>query len=284
MLESSLPHPPSPLSNPDLPPSSVHTNNEVQDYTVSNSNLQITGGGSLQLIPRKSPSGAWTSGRIESKYAFTPQPGKQTIVEGKIRFGDHPASNKQGIWPAFWLLGDSIHQGTPWPRCGELDIMETINGAPINYGTIHCGNMPGGPCNEPIGRPSSVGLGDNGWHTWSLKFDRTNSGNWRNEVLEWSMDGRVFNRISGQDIGDEGIWGTLAHSPLFVILNVAVGGDWYVCSDLRGPYFVRLRKVMFMLTMSIQARRSQCRDTRRLWQHDGSRVCCCVSKLGAQPR
>lgn len=190
----------------------------------------MSGGGSLQIIPRKSPSGAWSSGRIESKATFTPQPGKQTIIEGKIRFGDHPSGNKQGIWPAFWLLGDSIHQGTPWPRCGELDIMETINGAPTGYGTIHCGNTPGGPCNEPIGRPTTVGLYDNGWHTWSLKIDRTNSGNFRNEALEWSVDGRVFNRLSGQDIGDEGVWGTLAHSPLFIILNVAVGGDWYVVS------------------------------------------------------
>ncbi|KAK3316985.1 concanavalin A-like lectin/glucanase domain-containing protein [Apodospora peruviana] len=203
----------------------VHTNNEVQDYTTSNRNVQISGGGSIQFVPIKTPQG-WTSGRIESKYTFTPQPGKVTIVEGKIRFGDNPRDQKQGIWPAFWLLGDSIHQGTPWPRCGELDIMETINGNPTGYGTVHCGNNPGGPCNEPIGRPATVGLPDNGWHTWSIKIDRTNSGNFRNENIQWSLDGRVYSTLTGADIGEEGVWGTLAHSPLFIILNVAVGGDW----------------------------------------------------------
>ncbi|KAM7197597.1 beta-glucanase [Rhypophila sp. PSN 637] len=205
----------------------IHTNNEVQDYTTSNQNIQISGGGSIQFIPLKTAKG-WTSGRIESKYTFTPQAGKATVIEGKIRFGDNPAANKQGIWPAFWLLGDVIHQGTPWPRCGELDIMESINGAPQGYGTIHCGSNPGGPCNEPIGLPSSTPLTDNGWHTWTLKIDRSAAGgkDFRQEALQWSIDGKVFKTLTGAQIGDQAIWATLAHSPLFMILNVAVGGDW----------------------------------------------------------
>ncbi len=201
-------------------------NNEVQDYTRSNQNIQISGGGTIQFVPRKVGLGQWTSGRIESKATFTPQAGKVTTVEAVIRFGDHPQHMKQGIWPAFWLLGDSIHHGTPWPQCGELDIMETINGSPTAYGTTHCGTPQGGPCNEPIGRPATVPLQDNGWHTWSIKIDRTNSNNWRDEKIEWLLDGRVYSTLRGSDIGEEGVWGTLAHSPLFIILNVAVGGNW----------------------------------------------------------
>lgn len=114
--------------------------------------------------------------------------------------------------------------------------METINGAPLGYATVHCGNYPGGPCNEPVGLPNNTPLGDNGWHTWTLKIDRSTTGggnngygkDWKKEVLEWSIDGRVFKTLTGAQIADEGIWGTLAHSPLFIILNVAVGGDWYV--------------------------------------------------------
>ena len=39
----------------------------------------------------------------------------------------------QGMWPAFWLLGDNITIN-PWPACGESDIMEHIDGSnpPIN--------------------------------------------------------------------------------------------------------------------------------------------------------
>ncbi len=50
------------------------------------------------------------------------------MVEGVIRFGSNAQGNKQGMWPAFWMLGESIHHGTPWPQCGELDIMERVNG------------------------------------------------------------------------------------------------------------------------------------------------------------
>jgi beta-glucanase (GH16 family) len=174
-------------------------------------------------------NGEWTSARIESKQAFTPAPGKLTQFEATLRFGDHGTAQKQGIWPAFWLLGDAIHHGTPWPLCGELDIMETVNGLPTAYGTTHCGapDAAGGPCNEPLGRGSPVELPDYGWHTWTLQVDRTNrEGGWRGEVVRWMVDGRVFQELSGGDIAEEGVWATLAHSPMFMILNVAVGGDW----------------------------------------------------------
>jgi beta-glucanase (GH16 family) len=206
----------------------VQTNGEIQTYSTSNHNLQISGGGTVQLVPLKSKSGKWTSARIETKAAFTPARGKLTMFEAAIRFGDNPASQRQGLWPAFWMLGDAVHHGTEWPLCGELDIMETVNGLPTAHGTTHCGvGEQGGPCNEPIGRGGSVGLPDNGWHTWTLQVDRTNGeGGWKGEVIRWLKDGNVFHQLSGADIGDEGIWATLAHSPMFMILNVAVGGSW----------------------------------------------------------
>ncbi|KAL2149058.1 hypothetical protein VTH82DRAFT_1744 [Thermothelomyces myriococcoides] len=206
----------------------VQTNDEVQHYSTSNKNLQISGGDTVQLVPFKNSKGRWTSARIETKKAFTPKKGKLTMFEATIRFGDTPAIHKQGMWPAFWLLGDSIHHGTPWPRCGELDIMETVNGLPTAYGTTHCGNgEKGGPCNEPFGRGGAVPLLDYDWHTWSLQIDRTNKeGGWKAETIRWLLDGNVFHEVRGSDIGDQAIWGTLAHSPMFIILNVAVGGTW----------------------------------------------------------
>lgn len=98
-------------------------NGELETYTSSTANVQLSGGSTLQLVPWKdsSVSGGWTSGRIESKYTFTPSAGKVTIAEANIRFGSNPTSNKQGIWPAFWILGSSIRSGTGWPQCGELD-------------------------------------------------------------------------------------------------------------------------------------------------------------------
>jgi len=207
----------------------------MQDYTTSSQNVQISGGSTIQLVPRL-VNGKWTSGRVESEKSFTPEPGKITVVEASIRFGENPQANKQGIWPAFWLLGESIRFGTPWPQCGELDIMETINGAPTAYGTVHCGSPQGGPCNEPVGRPSTIHLGDNGWHRWAIRFDRTKGGDWRGETIQWSLDGNVYNTMRGADIGDQAVWSTLAHSPMFIVLNVAVGGNWYVFLSLLLTY------------------------------------------------
>ena len=74
-----------------------HVNNEWQEYTRSNRNMQISGGGTLQIVPLLDrATGKWTSGRVESWYTFTPRDGKVTLAEAKIRFGNAPAANKQG--------------------------------------------------------------------------------------------------------------------------------------------------------------------------------------------
>jgi beta-glucanase (GH16 family) len=202
----------------------MNNNGELETYTSSSRNLQMSGGGTVQLVPWRNGA-EWTSGRIESKATFTPAPGKVTRVEGSIRFGNHPAGNKAGIWPAFWLLGDAIRRGTNWPMCGELDIIEQKNGETIAFGTAHCGSPSGGLCNEPIGRGTTTGIPTGDFHTWSLQWDRT-PGDWRAETITWLRDGQVFHQLSGAAIGDQGVWSTLAHSPYYVLLNVAVGGGF----------------------------------------------------------
>ncbi|KAJ0343423.1 hypothetical protein COL922a_000155 [Colletotrichum nupharicola] len=199
----------------------IDTNNEVQTYTDSSWNLQISGGETIQFIPRKSSNGVWTSGRIETKASWTPQPGKLMRVQSMFRMGAN--ANKQGIWPAFWMLGDAVRHGTQWPLCGELDIFEQVNGQLSATGTVHCQQESGGICNEPSGRGVATSIPDNDWHTWSLQWDRT-SNNWLTEAITWMRDGVVFNTLTGADIGNESIWATLAHAPYYVLMNVAVGG------------------------------------------------------------
>ncbi|KAI9150422.1 Beta-glucanase [Paramyrothecium foliicola] len=206
----------------------IHVNNEVQDYSDSSSNLQLSGGDTLQLVPWKDDAGKWTSGRLESKQSWTPQPGKKFQVQGEVRVGSN--AQKQGIWPAFWLLGDAIRNGTPWPTCGELDIFEQVNGLMTGHGTVHCGTENGGPCNEPFGRTKTVPIPDNEFHTWGIAVDRT-SGDWQTESITWLFDGVGYHTLTGAELGDEGIWATLAHSPYYMIVNVAVGGNWPVSQD-----------------------------------------------------
>jgi beta-glucanase (GH16 family) len=43
--------------------------------------------------------------------------------------------NARGAWPAFWLM--PTEPGIPWPKGGEIDIMERLNGDPIAHQTVH---------------------------------------------------------------------------------------------------------------------------------------------------
>ncbi|TLD20506.1 hypothetical protein PspLS_08640 [Pyricularia sp. CBS 133598] len=203
----------------------INSNNEHQVYTTSNDNMQISGGGSFQIVPRRHADGSWTSGRIESRDAWTAPPGGVMEVEGSIRLGWNLQGSKQGIWPAFWMLGDALRHGTGWPQCGEIDIMEQVSGAPTAYATVHCDVYPGGRCQEPLGRQGTTSMSDDGWHTWNVKIDRSDD-DWTRQSITWTKDGAEFHRLTGDMIGDQGTWGTLAHSPMYVLLNVAVGGNW----------------------------------------------------------
>ncbi|KAL6863577.1 glycoside hydrolase family 16 protein [Trichoderma novae-zelandiae] len=206
----------------------LNVNNELETYSSSTQNVQLSGGNTLQLVPWKDSStfGGWTSGRLESKYTFTPQAGKLTRAEAAIRFGSNAQANKQGIWPAFWMLGDSLRHGGSWPSCGEIDILETVDGQATGHGTLHCDVYPGGICNEGNGIGGPVNFDNpNDFHTWRVEIDRT-SNNWQAETLTWSLDGTSFFQIVGSRIGDQNVWNNIAHSPLYFILNVAVGGSW----------------------------------------------------------
>jgi hypothetical protein len=90
---------------------------------------------------------------------------------------------------------------------------------------VHCGSYPGGECNEPTGIGAATQIPDQSWHTWRIQFDRR-SNNWRTETITWFLDGQQFHQITGARVNNEATWNALCHSPLFFILNVAVGGNW----------------------------------------------------------
>ncbi|KAK4188244.1 concanavalin A-like lectin/glucanase domain-containing protein [Podospora australis] len=211
-------------SNWDIINRNIGVNNELQTYRANPKQVQLSGGQTLQLVPWREGT-SWTSGRIESRYTFTPAPGRKTMAEAMIRFGGNSINNKQGIWPAFWILGQGIREGKGWPACGELDIMETVNGQLTGHGTVHCHVFPGGICNEPTGRAATVAIPSQDWQKWRMVWDRT-SGDWQRETITWYLNGDQFHQLRGDQIGDAGVWATLAQKPLFFVLNVAVGGNW----------------------------------------------------------
>ncbi|KAL5877624.1 hypothetical protein ACKVWC_006776 [Pyricularia oryzae] len=216
---------------------------EIQMYTDSPSNLATTEAGTLRITPigpghGVGMGGRWTSARIRTKpeHDFAPKVGRMTRVEARLRVGAGDA--QAGIWPAFWSLGAAYRDNYQnWPSVGEVDIFETVNGLPSAWHTVHCGTSAvGGPCNEGVGIGRSVPMSRGEFHTVAVEIDRTGGRHWSEETLQWSIDGIVTFTLVGARVGDETAWRSLAHSPRFLLLNVAVGGGFPdAVADTRTP-------------------------------------------------
>jgi beta-glucanase (GH16 family) len=193
-------------------------NHEWEKYRNANRNVQLSGGKSLQIVPWRDGN-TWTSARLESKYTFAPKAGELTAAAAYISFGND--ANKQGIWPAFWLLGSNFHSAG-WPACGEVDVMEMVNGQLTGYSTLHCKAGCNG-WNEGI--QGSIPIPNFGWHLWHVEWDRRPS-NWQDETIKFFMDDQVIKTVSGAQVGNYDSWRSICGNTMYLILNVAVGGDW----------------------------------------------------------
>ncbi|KAF8857760.1 glycoside hydrolase family 16 protein [Acephala macrosclerotiorum] len=193
-------------------------NNEQEIYT-NGENCKLSGSGSLLITPENN-NGQWTSCRIESLPSFQAKAGGQIIVQSRFKLGS-PGTQLQGIWPAFWSLGEAVRHGTQWPACGEIDTFENINGGALGAGTLHCG----GACHDPTGLSASMAFDYDTFHTWAHSIDLRN-GDWRQQSITWYMDGQAYHVLHGSDVGDQGSWAATAQAGMFITLNVAVGGSW----------------------------------------------------------
>jgi len=131
-----------------------------------------------------------------------------------------------GIWPAFWSLGSAFRGNyTNWPMATEWDILESANGLPRLFNTIHCGYAPGGPCHEYNGLGNSTGMSRGEWHVIGFEVNLC-ADNWVEQTITWYLDGQVSFVVDGETVGDHGVWRVLTTAEHFLILNVAVGGTY----------------------------------------------------------
>ncbi|KAK0716786.1 concanavalin A-like lectin/glucanase domain-containing protein [Lasiosphaeria miniovina] len=203
---------------------------EVQSYGNSRDNLRVTAAGTLLITPVNN-GGSWTSARIETASGITLAcaAGAKLRIEASLRFGAAPAWQQMGIWPSFWAVGSDLRRrpNEMWPSAGEVDIAESINGVPTVWHTLHCGTAPAGPCDEFAGISSTAPFSRGDFHTVAVEIDRTNpGGDWRGETLTWYVDGAVTATVAGTRVNDEAAWTAVTRNPKFLILNVAIGGDF----------------------------------------------------------
>ncbi|WDZ93270.1 glycoside hydrolase family 16 protein [Nocardiopsis sp. HUAS JQ3] len=182
-------------------------NNELQNYTNSRANSALDGQGNLVITARQEADGSYTSARMTTQDKVEHAYGR---IEARIKI-----PRGQGIWPAFWMLGSGFPD-TPWPDSGEIDIMENVGYEPhMVHGTVH------GP-----GYSGADGIGSSYTHPqgWSFADDfHTFAVDWSPGSITWSVDGNAYHTLTSADVGGNP-W--VYDQSFFMILNVAVGGNW----------------------------------------------------------
>ncbi|HXA51555.1 MAG TPA: glycoside hydrolase family 16 protein [Candidatus Acidoferrum sp.] len=182
-------------------------NAELEEYTASTANAFHDGEGHLIIQAIALPGGKYTSARLKTQGLASFRYGR---IEARIKvpFG-------QGIWPAFWMLGSDIATAG-WPRCGEIDIMENIGKEPATvHGTVHGPGYSGG---SGIGSPYVLREGRfaDDFHVFTL--------DWQPDSIAISVDHVVYRRVTPADLPKGAAW--VYDHPFFLLLNLAVGGNW----------------------------------------------------------
>jgi beta-glucanase (GH16 family) len=189
-------------------------NHELEYYTARPENVTIKEG-SLEITARKEaytgPDGVtrdFTSARLKSYGLFSQQYGR---FEARIKMPEG-----HGMWPAFWMLGQNIGQ-TGWPECGEIDIMENVGFEPSSvHGTIH---GPGYSGAQGIGAAFKLPEGkkfSDDYHIFGME--------WGPDSIRFSVDDEVYNTVTRKSLPNGAPW--VYDHPFFLLLNLAVGGDW----------------------------------------------------------
>ncbi len=181
-------------------------NNELQNYTASGN--AINAGGNLVITAKRESSGGrdYSSARMITKGKGDWQYGRFE-VRAKLPKG-------RGTWPAIWMLHSTPVYGN-WPASGEIDIMEEVGYDPNNiHFSVH----------------TSAYNHTRGTQKTAEKLVPTAQDAFHNYRVDWTPyavrgyidDVQYFEFVNG----NTGFTTWPFNIKFFMILNIAVGGDW----------------------------------------------------------
>jgi beta-glucanase (GH16 family) len=180
-------------------------NGEAQYYTSRPENARIESGMLvIEARQEKYEDSYYTSARLKTQ-------GLQSFQYGRIEARLKVPSG-DGLWPAFWMLGADF-DGSNWPDCGEVDIMEYIGREPdLIMGTLH------GP-----GYSGALGLSQWNRQEYAIADDfHTYAIEWKPGQIDWYYDGEKYHSVTPADLSGRQ-W--VFDHPFFIILNLALGGQ-----------------------------------------------------------
>lgn len=195
----------------------------VSPCSSSSPNAYVGTDGYLHIVAMNPSGTTYTSARLKSQGLFSVMYGR---IEARIQ-----APESQGMWPAFWLLGNNI-KTVNWPACGELDVMEHIDGAnpplyaggqPVGYdwiaGSVHGGASGSAELNgtqqyHPNGFSAAA------WHTYGMI--------WKKGEIDYYVDSpsNIYATFKSTDSTWANNSWPFDQGPQFLLLNLAVGGSW----------------------------------------------------------
>ena len=182
--------------------------------SLDKAGVALDGNGNLVITTRDASNSGLNCYYGPCKYTSA-----RLLTQHKLEFGYGRVESRikvpagSGLWPAFWSLGNDIGQ-VGWPQTGEIDIMEFVGRVPNEiFGTIHGPGYSGGQSfggkydvGEPVGAK---------YHTFTV--------DWQPNLIIWYIDGIEYHRATPADVAPNQ-W--VFDHPFFLLLNVAVGGNW----------------------------------------------------------
>ena len=187
--------------------------------TVTVNNPQTWNAGTCDSTPRCSATVSVRGGKASSLANFYASARLNSEGLRQFQYGRIAARVKlpyaQGIWPAFWMLGDDF-DSVGWPECGEIDIMEHINNQSKAHGTVHGPNNTAG-----VGGDTSI---KSGWHVYAIEWDA-------DDVIKFFVDPdpnytSPYFMVQPSTNYPDPPYPWVFNQPFFTLLNVAVGGGW----------------------------------------------------------
>lgn len=185
-------------------------NDELQYYKLENTTVR---NGYLIITAKEENAGGkkYTSSRLTTQ-------NKRAFRYGRVDIRALMPRG-QGLFPALWMLGAS-HGTVRWPKCGEIDIMETIGGGGrdnVCYGTLHWDRGGHVYLGDHLGLPAGRLLGDE-FHVFSII--------WTPQEIRWYLDDVRYcvMDITPAEMG-------AFQKEFFFLFNVALGGAWAKAPD-----------------------------------------------------
>ncbi len=185
-------------------------NNELQYYTSRRAENARVEKGNLIIEARKEAYQGknYTSARLLTQ-------GKTTWMYGRIE-ARAKLPKGVGTWPAVWMLGKNISTAG-WPRSGEIDIMEHVGfDEGVVHGTVHTEAYNHGK-NTQKGNAVTISDVTAAFHLYAIE--------WTADKIDFFVDDQKYYTVQKSELGNtEAQWPF--DQPFFLLLNVAVGGNW----------------------------------------------------------